>query len=479
MFFNKLPMKQNYVALVGLAVMGQNLARNIVSHGFSLAVYNRTSSVTDAFLEKYANDFLSWFHDIGSMVASLSTPRKIIVMVKAWEAVDSVISELLPHLESWDLIIDAGNSFYRDTIRRQTSLKEKEIHFVGCWVSGGEYGALTGPSMMPWCEKDVYQFVYPLFHAISAYDYSWGKCVTYIWADGAGHFVKMVHNGIEYAMMQMIAEGYDILRKIFHLSPPEIASVFERFQRGRLQSYLIDITARVLKETDAFHEWEFLIDFILDSAWAKGTGKWTSQEGVELSESVSTIIEATHARDLSQKKSLRSHLWDVYCDLAVTSWESLETFLEKLEPSLYLGMITAYAQGFALIQTRAKTLGWNIHLAEIARIWQWGCIIRAKLLESLETNFRIHPDIEHLYELTGIVTAFEEWIDGYCDTLSFAIKHRVPTPSLSSALEYFFTLTTPSSSTNLIQAQRDYFWAHTYQRSDRAWVFHTQWDFED
>ncbi len=474
------PMPKNTIAMIGLAVMGANLARNIASRGHSVAVYNRTQSVTDAFIEDSSENIIA-YHSLPDLVASLETPRKIMIMVKAGSPVDAVLAELLPFLDRWDILIDCGNSHYRDTIRRGTKLRESGIEYVGCGVSGGEEWALHGPSIMPGCTREVYDALSPTLESISAQDFSWWPCVSHIGPDGAGHYVKMVHNGIEYAIMQMIAETYEVYRKIYGLNAGQIATIFSQYDTGILDSYLIEITAKVLAKKDTIEtevssptQW-YIIDTILDRAGAKGTWLWTSADALEAGMSVSSIVEATCARMISSEKMLRTKLGFGY-EFAHPVIIPLEKIREKLESTLYLGMIFAYAQWLALIEKRSREYSWNIDLAEVTRIWQGGCIIRSQLLAVLTDAFRNGNDTEHIFELTEIHDTIHARLEAYQETLSVLIQSNIATPALSSALQYFYQMVTIDSSANMIQGLRDYFGAHTYERNDREGTFHTEWN---
>ena len=516
-------MQKNHIAMIGLAVMWANLARNLASRGYSVAVYNRTHEVTEAFIQEHGflpsqewqseesgsslpqNDGSTWallaYFSLAELIASLERPRKIMIMVKAWSPVDAVIAELNPLLETGDSIIDCGNSHYKDTIRREILLREKGIEFVGCGVSWGEEWALHGPSIMPGCSESVYESIAPLLRAIAASDFSWRPCVTHVGRDGAGHYVKMIHNGIEYAVMQMIAEAYEVYRKSYRLSAPEIGTIFEKYNTGVLDSYLIEITAKVLQREDSEtadsreqideqmplerqREWQktwqdneqkkYIIDSILDRAWAKGTGLWTSIDALESGMSVSSIVEATFARMISSEKTLRTELWKWY-EFDHPILIPLETMRTHMEHTLYLGMLFAYAQGLALIQKRSLEYHWEIDLSEITRIWQGGCIIRSQILTFLTEAFAWERHISHIFALSPIHDAIHAHIGKYQETLSVLIRSNIATPALSSALEYFYQMVTIDSSANMIQGLRDYFWAHTYERTDKEGVWHTEW----
>lgn len=461
------------IGVIGLAVMGENLARNL-SRFFTTSVYNRTVDVTMKFMEQYSSSStLVGYPDLKSFVLSLERPRKMILMVKAGAPVDSVISELLPFLELGDIIIDWGNSHYKDTVRRSRALHERGIEYVGCGISGGEEWALNGPSIMPGCSEAVWKQIEPILTPIAAKDFSGGACVSHIGNEGAGHYVKMVHNGIEYAIMQMIAEAYETFRKVYHLSAPQIGAIFEEYNTGILDSYLIEITGKVLMKKDDFTE-RFVIDMILDRAGAKGTWLWTSVDALESGMSVSSIVEATFARMVSSDKPLRTTLGKEY-EFEHTTSLSLQEMRMKMEYTLYLGMLFAYAQGLALIRARSIEYGWQVNLAEVTRIWQGGCIIRSQILTFLTDAYTAEADVPHIFGLAPIHDAIEDHLATYQQILSILIQSNIATPALSSALQYFYQMVTVDSSANMIQGLRDYFGAHTYERNDREGVFHTDW----
>lgn len=469
-------MTQANIWLIGLAVMWENLARNIANNGFKISVYNRTWEKTKTFIWNNYSPNLEWTYSIQDFVSSLETPRKIIIMVKAWKPVDGVISELLPFLDAWDIIIDCGNSYYKDSQRRFHMLQEKNIEFIWCWVSGGEEGALHGPSIMPGWTLKAYSHVQEILEKISAWDFHNQKCVSYIGENGSGHYVKMVHNGIEYAIMQMMAEWYDILRKHYHLSAPEIAKIFAWYHNGKLNSYLFEISEKILQKQDEFNSEKYLIDEILDIAWAKGTWLWTSTEWLEKQSPIWAIIEATQARSLSGKKQLRNKLSNIYQLSSHTPNISLEDFIVFLWDALYSGMLLSYAQWLQLIKDASTEENWNVNMAEITRIWQWWCIIRAKILDFLTQTYTKQPNVENILELPEIKDELLNSLWNYQKTLEIALWAHIATPSLSSALQYFYGITQSHGSANFIQGLRDYFWAHTYQRKDRDGIFHTEWN---
>jgi len=469
-------MKKASIGLIGLAVMWANLARNIANNWYKTLVYNRSENKTRDFLEEYWSENLDWSYDLKEFVTKLETPRKIIIMVKAWKPVDGLIDTLIPLLDKEDIIIDCGNSFYWDTNRRFSYLKEKWINFIWCWVSGGEEWALNWPSIMPGWDKESWLKIKNILEDISAEDFNWWKCVSYIWNAWSGHFVKMVHNGIEYAVMQMISEAYDSLRKIYKLNPKEIANIFKKYNEWKLNSYLFEITYKVLEKKDEFDDNEYLIDKILDKAGAKWTWKWTSIEWYERARSISTIWEATFARAISSQKELRTKLSNIYNIEQNNETLSLEEYVKSLENTLYVAMLFAYAQWYSLIAETSKVEKWDISLADLSRIWQWGCIIRAQILGFLNKAFTSNKDFEHLLELGEISDEINKSLLDYKKVIKINTDNNIAIPSLSSGLNYFYGMIQKDSSANLIQWLRDHFWAHTYERNDREWTFHSDWN---
>lgn len=469
-------MKQNTIGLIGLAVMGANLARNIASKGFDIVVYNRTTEKTEEFTEQYGNEHLSGAFSISDFVASIARPRKIIVMVQAGKPVDAIIEELLPYLDADDCIVDCGNSYYRDTIRREAYLSPKGIRFIGSGVSGGEEGALHGPSIMPGGSTEDYAKIRPIFEAIAARDFSGGACVTHIGTGASGHFVKMVHNGIEYAVMQIMAEAYDILRKIYGLSAPGIAEIFEEYSKGKLGSYLFDISLPILRKQDAFQADSYLIDHILDSAGQKGTGKWTVIDALERNIAVPSIAEAVFARNISANKKLRTELSGAFDTFHGKNLPPLNEFIVFLENGLYASILSAYAQGYDLIARASKEEGWGVNLAEISRIWEGGCIIRAEILSFLHKSFLDSgADFSHLFTISEVRNSLRESAPDWHRVVSIINEQGIAIPTIGSALSYFESMTDNELPANYLQGLRDYFGAHTYERTDREGTFHTQW----
>ena len=472
-------MSQPVIGLIGLAVMGENLALNIESKGFPIAVFNRTTAKTTAFVNgRAAGKKVVGTTTIEEFVQSLERPRRIILMVKAGEAVDAFITQLLPHLEAGDILIDGGNSFFKDTERRIERCKEAGIHYFGMGVSGGEEGALHGPSIMPGGgNAEAYAHLEPILTKIAA-QVDDGACVTYIGAKGAGHFVKMVHNGIEYGDMQLIAEAYDLLRHAVGLSPDELHDVFAEWNRGELQSFLIEITARIVNFKDQ-ETGEPLVDVILDKAEQKGTGKWTSQVALDLGIPIPTISAAVDARFMSAHKRER-----VAASLLLTqhatrntqhATRNTQSFISDVRAALYASKICSYAQGFALMRAASQEFGYHLNFGEIARIWKGGCIIRAVFLDRIKQAFARNPELPNLLvddEFREEILAREE---AWRNVVRAAVELGFPVPAMSASLAYFDAYRRERLPANLIQAQRDLFGAHTYERVDKEGVFHTEW----
>ncbi len=470
-------MKTAQIGLVGLAVMWANLARNIASRGIDISVYNRTQERTESFIQKFGNDHLfAESYAMADFVASIERPRNVIVMVQAGKPVDMVIEELSQYLESGDCIIDCWNSFYRDTIRREALLATKGIRFVGCGISGGEEGALKGPSIMPGGNAENYERVRPIFEKIAARDFKGNPCVTHVGTGASWHFVKMVHNGIEYAVMQIMAEAYDALRKLYRLSAPEIADIFEGYSQEKLDSYLFDISLSVLRKTDDLRPGQFLIDSILDSAGQKWTGKWVVIEALERGIAVPSIAEAVFARNVSSMKKLRLDLAEKYVNLPERGLPDLVDFRISLKNALYASILSSYSQGYDLIAKASESEGWNVNLAEITRIWEWGCIIRAEILVFLHSAFLYAPAwISHLFAIPEVIESLEDSLDDWHQAVGIMSEHGMAIPAISSSLSYFESLTDARHPANYLQGLRDYFWAHMYERTDCEGVFHSEW----
>ena len=465
--------KQNF-GLIGMAVMGQNLALNIESKGFSVGVYNRTGERTKEFAEgPAAGKNILPTYSVEELVDALETPRRIMLMVKAGEPVDSFIEQLLPHLAKGDLIIDGGNSYFQDTIRRNKTLAEQGILYIGTGVSGGEEGALHGPALMPGGQKEAYALIEPVFTKIAAH-VNGDPCCAYIGPDGAGHYVKMVHNGIEYGDMQLISEAYYIMSNVLGLSAQELHEVFTRWNQGELNSYLIEITADIFSKIDP-DTGQPLVEVILDKAGQKGTGKWTSQDALDLGIPAPTIAEAVFARCISAIKEERVAAAKKLRGPKRQFRGDKEKFIDAIHDALYASKVCSYAQGFALIRGAGEEYGWKLKFGEIASIWRGGCIIRAQFLHHITEAFRKRPRLANLlldpYFKRIVVKAQKDWRK----VVATATNLGIPVPAFSSALSYFDSYRRERLPANLIQAQRDYFGAHTYERIDKEGTFHTEW----
>jgi 6-phosphogluconate dehydrogenase len=462
------------IGLIGLAVMGANLARNIADKGFKTSVFNRTTKVTDEFINKFGNDNLLGFSDLKEFVDSIEKPRKIIIMVKAGKAVDLVIENLMPLLDKEDIIIDCGNSNFEDTIRRTKELEKKNLNFFGCGVSGGEEGALNGPSLMPGGNQNSFLELKNIFDKIAAKDFNNRPCVTYIGNDGAGHYVKMVHNGIEYAIMEMLAEAYDLLRNIYFTDANKIADIFSEYNKSKLKSYLFEIMVPVLKKKDD-KQGGFLIDKILDQSAQKGTGIWTVLDATKRFMSVSTIYSAVIARVNSNEKESRIKLNNKFNKEKTNIEIPLNDFIKILEDALYLSILIAYAEGYELMKKASKDQNWDLNLKEISRIWQGGCIIRSEILRFLEDVYKKEDNL-HFLEIPQITYEFKNKISSLRKITNIGIKNNIPVSAFCSAMNYFDTMTNRNLPANLIQGLRDYFGAHTYKRVDMDGDFHTEWE---
>ena len=465
------------IGLIGLAVMGENLVLNMESHGFCAAVYNRSVEKVDRFIEGRGKGkkFIGC-HSVAELCDNLKAPRRIMMMVKAGKPVDELIEQLLPHLDKGDILIDGGNSFFQDTIRRTKYLKEKGINFIGTGVSGGEEGALLGPAIMPGGAPEAWPEVKPIFQAIAAKVAGGRPCCEWVGSDGAGHYVKMVHNGIEYGDMQMICEAYWIMKNVLGLSCEELKAVFTEWNKGELDSYLIQITSEIFGKTDP-ETGKPVVDIILDTAGQKGTGKWTSQSALDLGVAAPTVAEAVFARCLSAIKEERVAASKVITGDTFAFTGDKKAFIDAVRQALYASKICSYAQGFQLMRMAAKEYGWDLHYGEIALLWRGGCIIRATFLEKIKAAFDRDPKLANL-----LVDDFFRNEVGRCQkawrqVVSQAVLAGVPVPAFSSALAYFDGYRSGNLPANLLQAQRDYFGAHTYERVDRprGEMHHTEW----
>jgi 6-phosphogluconate dehydrogenase len=465
------------IGLIGLAVMGENLVLNMESRGFTVAVFNRTTSKVDDLLAgRGKGKKLVGAHSIPEFVAALSKPRKIQIMVKAGAPVDAVIDELVPHLEPGDILIDGGNSLWTDTIRRTKALEAKGLRFLGVGVSGGEEGALRGPSIMPGGTREAWDIVAPIFTAISA---KVGPnndipCCAYVGPDGAGHYVKMVHNGIEYGDMQLICEAYALLSGVVGLSPDEMSAIFAEWNKGELDSFLIEITTNILKTRDPDTGKPF-VDVILDKAGQKGTGAWTGQSALEFGVPAPTLVEAVFARSLSAQKDNRVAASKILPGPTAKFDGDKTKFVNAVRDALYASKICSYAQGFQLLAAASEHYKWNVDMGRMALLWRGGCIIRARFLEDIAEAFKTKSDLANLLVAPVFAKTVAQAQDGWRWVVSEAVKNGVPAPAFSSALAYYDGYRSARVSANLLQAQRDYFGSHTFERTDKPGVFHHDW----
>jgi len=468
-------MPQADIGLIGLAVMGQNLVLNMADHGFTVSVYNRTTSKVDDFLDGSAKGTsIVGTHSLEEFFQSLKRPRKVMLMVKAGKAVDDLIEQSLPYLEKGDIIIDGGNSNFVDTNRRTAALKEKGLIFLGVGISGGEEGARHGPSIMPGGNPDGWKPVQPIFQAIAA-DVDGTPCCDWVGDAGAGHYVKMVHNGIEYGDMQLICEAYDLLHRGLGLSYDEIGEIFTRWNTGVLDSYLIEITSQIFKKHDT--DGSFLLDKVLDVAGQKGTGKWTAINALDLGMPLTLIGEAVFARCLSAMKSERIATSKAYPDAKKRIDVDKKSFVDALEQALYASKIISYAQGFLLMREAAKEYSWKLQFGQIALMWRGGCIIRSAFLGKIKEAYDKDPNLSSLVVAPYFVNAISHAEDAWRLVVSKGAECGIPLSCMSAALSFFDGLRSEKVSANLLQAQRDFFGAHTYERVDtpRGEFFHSQW----
>ncbi|MGC9004460.1 MAG: NADP-dependent phosphogluconate dehydrogenase [bacterium] len=463
------------IGLIGLGTMGQNLALNIARKGYSVCVYNRTFDKTKEFMVKRVKgEEIIPCYDLEGFTDCLEKPRKIILMIKAGEPVDEMLRALLPYLEQGDLVIDGGNSHYIDTSRRIRELREKGILYLGMGVSGGEYGALFGPSLMPGGAEEGYKMVEEILLQISAKTED-GPCCTFVGRDSAGHFVKMVHNGIEYAFMQAIAEVYDLMRGALKMECEEIGQVFEEWNKGDLSSFLLEITHKILKRKDE-ETGKPLVEVILDKAEQKGTGKWTAQSALELGIPTPSLNLAVLARTISYFKDLREKLSQRY----ETSLSSIplpkEKIIKELEKSLLFSLFIAFSQGLWLISAASEAFDYGVNLSEILRIWKGGCIIRSKLIDFLREIIIENPHNPYLLDSDKAVAFIKDKLESVKNIAKIGRDFHIPLPVLNASLDYFLSLSRKELPANLIQAQRDFFGAHTFQRKDKEGTFHIQWE---
>ncbi|WHY73719.1 NADP-dependent phosphogluconate dehydrogenase [Fictibacillus enclensis] len=468
-------MAKQQIGVIGLAVMGKNLALNIESRGYSVAVFNRSYEKTEDFLKNEAEG-RNFFGatSIEEFVNALQKPRKILLMVKAGAATDATIDSLKPYLDKNDILIDGGNTFFKDTIRRNHELEDSGIHFIGTGVSGGEEGALKGPSIMPGGQKEAYELVEPILKAISA-KVNDDPCCTYIGPNGAGHYVKMVHNGIEYGDMQLISEAYFILKNVLGLSAEELHEVFAEWNKGELDSYLIEITADIFTKKDE-ETGKPLVDVILDTAGQKGTGKWTSQSALDLGVPLPIITESVFSRFISAMKEERVKASKVLSGPERQAFAgNREELIEAVRKALYMSKICSYAQGFAQMRAASDEYDWNLQYGNIAMIFRGGCIIRAQFLQKIKEAYDRDAGLTNLLLDSYFKDIVENYQGALREVLSLAIQSGIPVPAFSSALAYYDSYRTETLPANLLQAQRDYFGAHTYQRLDKEGIFHTEW----
>ncbi|MCD9141324.1 NADP-dependent phosphogluconate dehydrogenase [Streptomyces albireticuli] len=467
------------IGVTGLAVMGSNLARNFARHGHTVALHNRTYAKTEALVGEHGHegDFVP-AESAEDFVAALQKPRRIVIMVKAGDPTDAVIDEFAALLEPGDVIIDGGNAHFADTRRREKALREKGIHFVGAGISGGEEGALNGPAIMPGGSEESYKALGPLLESIAAKAEDGNPCCVHVGPDGAGHFVKMVHNGIEYADMQLIAEAYDLLRNVAGFAPARIAETFRGWNAGRLDSYLIEITAEVLAHTDAATGRPF-VDVVADEAEQKGTGRWTVQTALDLGTPVSGIAEAVFARSVSGHRDLREAARELPGPRrAALPDDEAAAFAARVEEALYASKVVSYAQGWNMISAASAEYGWDIDLGAMAAIWRGGCIIRAAFLDRIRSAFAADPALPTLLADKGFAEEVGRAQDAWRSVVTTAVAHGVPTPGFSAALAYYDALRAERLPAALTQGQRDFFGAHTYRRADREGSFHTRWSGE-
>ena len=462
-------MKKN-IGVIGMAVMGKNLALNIADHGYSVSIYNRTTEVMEEVLKENPNSGLTGYKTLEDFVASLESPRKIIVMVKAGKPVDAILDQLIPLIDKGDIVVDAGNSFYLDTIRREKYYRDLGFNFVGMGVSGGEEGARFGPAIMPGGSLEAHAHLKPILEAISA-KVDGEPCTTYIGTDGAGHYVKMVHNGIEYGDMELISEAYHLLKDVAGLSNKELADVFTEWNKGDLNSYLIEITSHIFKTKDDLSDKD-IIDVIKDNAGQKGTGIWTTKESMDLGVHTSVITSAVFARFISARRSERINAKNLLPVNTTKIDVNREEFIEKVRLALYLSKIVSYAQGFVLLAEAAKHYNWNLDFKSISKIFRGGCIIRAQFLNRIAEAYEKNPNLENLLLDDYFMDIVKNGLGALREVNSIAVLSGIPVPALNSAISYYDAYRSDALSTNLVQAQRDYFGAHTYERLDREGSFH-------
>ena len=487
------------VGLVGLAVMGQNLVLNMADHGYSVAVYNRTTTKTDVFMSQArrrepAYDRLIGCKSLKTFIQSIKRPRKIIILVKAGGPVDATIDQLVRHVDKGDIIIDGGNSLWNDTIRREHDMATRGIHFVGSGISGGEEGARFGPSLMPGGSKDAWKSIRPIWRSIAAkVNRKTGKpiegatpghpvkggepCTTYIGTDGAGHYVKMVHNGIEYGDMQLICEAYFLMKNLLGMKPDQMSKVFARWNCGDLDSFLIEITADILQQTDPAHNRRFLVDAVLDTAGQKGTGKWTAKNALDMGVPAASIAEAVFARCISAQKNQRVVASKKLRGPKPNSKGNKSNLIDAIRDALYCSKICSYAQGFALMAEAQNEYGWQLNFGKISMIWRGGCIIRARFLQKIKDAYDRDRNLPNLMLDPYFKRKMHSGQANWRKVVALAAESGIPCPQMMSALAYYDSYRTAVLPANLLQAQRDYFGAHTFERVDakRGQFYHIDW----
>ncbi|MBY0216585.1 6-phosphogluconate dehydrogenase [Paenibacillus sp. PvP094] len=467
-------MAKQQIGVIGLAVMGKNLALNIESRGFTVSVFNRSPEKTNDLLKEAEGKNLTGTFSIEEFVASLESPRKILIMVQAGKATDATIEQLLPHLDEGDIIIDGGNAYFPDTQRRSKELEEKGIRFIGTGVSGGEEGALKGPSIMPGGQESAYKLVEPILTAISA-KVGDDPCCTYIGPDGAGHYVKMVHNGIEYGDMQLIGEAYHLLKSVLNVSVEELHEIFTEWNQGELDSYLIEITADIFSKYDP-ETGKPMVDVILDAAGQKGTGKWTSQSALDLGVPLSMITESVFSRFLSAMKDERVAASKILNGPKAEAFSGdKKAFIESVRKALFASKIVSYAQGFAQMRAASDEYGWDLKYGNIAMIFRGGCIIRSQFLQNIKEAYDKDAALKNLLLDPYFQNIVESYQDAWREVVAAAVQQGIPVPGFSSALSYYDSYRTERLPANLLQAQRDYFGAHTFKRVDKEGSFHHNW----
>ncbi|WP_129726381.1 NADP-dependent phosphogluconate dehydrogenase [Ectobacillus funiculus] len=468
-------MSKQQIGVVGVGVMGKSLALNFESKGYSVALYDISEKKVNEILKEHHDKNLVGTHKIEDFINSLESPRKILLMVNAGDITDKAIDSLFPYLDKGDILIDGGNTYFVDTVRRNKRLAEKGIHFIGAGVSGGQEGALKGPSIMPGGQKEAYEHVKEMLEGISA-KVDGEPCCSYVGPDGAGHYVKMVHNGIEYGDMQLICEAYFFLKQTLNLSAEEFHQIFTEWNQGELESYLIEITANIFTKKDE-ETGKPLVDLILDTAGQKGTGKWTSQNALDLGSALPIITESVFARYLSAVKEERVHASEVLSGPTEKAALAIgkEQLIEAVRQALYMSKICSYAQGLTQLKDASEQYDWNLDLGSIAMLWRGGCIIRAGFLQNIKEAYDRNPSLPNLLldpYFTEIVGAYQ---GGLRQIIAIAAQQGVPIPAFSAALSYYDSYRTATLPANLLQAQRDYFGAHTYKRIDKEGIFHTNW----